>query len=126
MTASFALDTTEMEWTSGRPFYGEGAVFKLLSDRRAEGGGVAFLVRFIPPEGKVIRIVAIARSDEHTFKPEGGRGTKGGEQLRLPGQYGRNPTGKPHSAFTGTETAALVVYSGEPDKVRSIDVIDKA
>lgn len=134
MLQSISLDTTGMEWGSAHDFYGDGATFggrdivrlKLLSDRRAEGGGVAFLVRFIPPEGKVIRIIAVARSDEHIFDLEGGRGTKGGEQLRFPGQYGLNPNGKPHSAFIATESVALVVYTGEPDQIRSLDVIDKA
>jgi len=134
MTSSIAADTADMEWTSGQSFYGEAAVFegrdivqlKLLSDRRGNGGGVAFLVRFIPPDGKVIKIVAVARSDEHIFNLEGGRGTKAGAQLRFPGQYGLNPAGKPHSAFIGTESIALVVYSGEPDEIRSLEVIDKA
>jgi hypothetical protein len=99
---------------------------KVLSDRRSEGGGIAWLVRMTPPEGKVIRIVAVALSDEHIFGLEGGRGTKSGERLRAKGNYGLNPKGKPHSAFIGTETVALVIYNGEPDEIRSIDVVDKA
>ena len=99
---------------------------KVLSDRRAEGGGIAWLVRFTPPEGKMIRIVAVALSDEHIFGLEGGRGTKSGEKLRAKGNYGLNPKGKPHSAFIGQETVTLVIYNGEPDDVRSRDVIDKA
>ena len=98
---------------------------KVLSDRRAEGGGIAWLVRITPPEGKVIRIVAVALSDEHIFGLEGGRGTKSGERLRAEGNYGLNPKGKPHSAFIGTETVSLVIYNGEPDEIRSLDVIDR-
>jgi len=68
---SISLNTEEMDWVSGAPFYGPDAVFdgrevvqlKVLSDRRAEGGGIAWLVRFTPPEAKVIRIVAVALSD---------------------------------------------------------------
>lgn len=131
---SISLDTGAMEWTSGIPLFGPGAVWegrelvqiKTLSDRRAEGEGVAYIFRFIPPDGKVIRIVAVARSDEHIFNLQGGRGTKSGEELRFSGNYGLNPRGKPHSAFIGSETIALVIYTGEPDDVRSIDVIDKA
>ncbi len=123
-----------MEWMPGVPFYGPGAVhedrdivqLKVLSDRRAEGGGIAWLVRFTPPEGKVIRVVAVALSDKHVFGLGGGRGTKGGEKLRAKGNYGLNPKGKPHSAFIGEETVALVIYNGEPDEVRSLDVIDRA
>ena len=130
---SINRDTEAMEWMPGSPFYGPGAIFegeeivqiKVLSDRRGEGGGIAFLLRFTPPEGKVIRIIAVARSDEHIFNLEGGRGTKSGERLRFSGNYGLNPKGKPHSAFIGTESLALVVYTGEPDEIRSIDVSDK-
>jgi len=130
---SISMQTEEMDWMPGSPFYGPGAIYegremvqlKVLSDRRAEGGGIAWLVRMTPPEGKVIRIVAVALSDEHIFSLEGGRSTKSGEQLRAKGDYGLNPKGKPHSAFIGTETVALVIYNGEPDEIRSIDVIDK-
>ena len=133
MLQSINLDTEAMEWTPGSPFYGPGAIFdgreivqlKVLSDRRGEGGGIAWLVRFTPPEGKVIRIVAVALSDEHIFGLEGGRGTKSGERLRASGNYGLNPTGKPHSAFFGSETVSLVIYTGEPDEIRSLEVIDK-
>ncbi|HVC61020.1 MAG TPA: hypothetical protein VND19_11760 [Acetobacteraceae bacterium] len=128
------LDTTTMAWEPGSPLFGEGAIFngrdvvhlKILSDRRQDGGGIAFLLRFTPPEGKVIKIVAVARSDEHIFNLEGGRGGKSGEQLRFPGNYALNPRGKVHSAFIGAETLALVVYAGEPDEIRSMEVLDAA
>lgn len=126
------IDTDEMAWTPGSPFYGPSSIYegqelvtlKILSDRRSEGGGIAFLVRFSPPPGKVIRIVAVARSDEHIFSLKGGHGTKSGRQLRFPGHYGLNPRGKVHSAHIGTETVGLVVYTGEPDEVRSFEVVD--
>ena len=62
----------------GQPFYGPGAVYdgkdivqlKVLSDRRAEGGGIAWLARFSPPPGKLIKIIAKALSDEHFFNLE--------------------------------------------------------
>ncbi len=131
---SISLDAGELDWAPGSPLYGPGAVYagkdivqiKVLSDRRGAGGGIAYLLRFTPPEGKVIRILAVARSDEHIFNLEGGRGTKSGEQLRFPGNYALNPKGKPHSAFIGTESVALVVYTGEPDEIRAIEVVDKA
>jgi hypothetical protein len=130
---SINVDAETMEWMPATPFYGPGASFagkdivqlKVLSDRRAEGGGIAWLVRFTPPEGKVIRIVAVALSDEHIFGLEGGRGSKSGAPLRAKGNYGLNPKGKPHSAFIATETVALVIYNGEPDAIRSLDVVDK-
>jgi hypothetical protein len=131
---SINLDTEDMDWMPGTPLFGAGAVWqghdlvqiKTLSDRRTEGEGAAYIFRFTPPEGKVIRVIAVARSDEHIFNLEGGRGTKSGEKLRFSGNYGLHPRGKPHSAFISTETTALVIYTGEPDEVRSIDVIDKA
>ena len=131
---SISLNTEDMDWTPGSPFYGPGAIhegreivqLKILSDRRQDGGGIAWLVRFTPPEGKVIRIVAVALSDEHIFGLEGGRSTKTGERLRAKGNYGLNPKGKPHSAFIATETVGLVIYNGEPDEIHSLDIIDKA
>ena len=95
-----------------------------MSDRRSEGGGSAWLVKFSPPPGKLIKIVATARSDEHVFNPEGGRGTKTGQPARSSGGYSLNPEGQPHSAFIGQETIAFVVYSGELDEVHSMEVVD--
>ncbi|MBI3513947.1 MAG: hypothetical protein HY060_07795 [Proteobacteria bacterium] len=73
----------------------------------------------------MIKIVAVARSDEHIWNLKGGRGTKSGALRRGTGSYAMNPTGKPHSAFIGTETEALIVYTGEPDEVVSLDVVEK-
>ena len=130
--ASTCVDYTTMDWTSGVPFYGPAAVhdgkdivqLKVLSDRRAEGGGIAWLARFSPPPGKLIKIVATALSDEHVFNLEGGRTTKSGQPARSSGGYSLNPKGQPHSAFIGTETVSLVIYRGEPDEITSMEVVD--
>src|SRR5438445_10678860 len=116
--ASTHVDLGRAEWVAGVSFYGPGAVYagrdivqlKVLSDRRAEGGGIAWLGHFLPPPGKVIKIVATALSDEHVFNLEGGRGTKSGEPARSSGGYTLNPKGQPHSAFIATETISLVSY----------------
>ena len=130
--ASTHVDVAAEEWSSGQPFYGPGAVcdgkdivqLKVLSDRRAEGGGIAWLARFSPPPGKLIKIVATALSDEHVFNLEGGRATKSGSPARRSGGYTLNPKGQPHSAFIATETVSLVIYRGEPDEIVSLEVID--
>lgn len=130
--ASLHIDIDSLEWTSGVPFYGPSAIhdgkaivqLKVLSDRRREGGGIAWLVRFRPPPGKLIKIVAIARSDEHVLSLEGGRVTKSGRPVLGSGGYGLNPAGQPHSAMIGTESVSYIVYSGEPDEVRSLEVVD--
>ena len=130
--ASTRVDVAAAEWTSAVPFYGPGAVYdgrdiialKMLSDRRGEGGGIAWLARFSPPPGKLIKIVAKALSDEHVFNLEGGRGTKSGEPARASGGYTLNSEGQPHSAFIGTETVSLIVYRGEPDEILSLEVVD--
>jgi hypothetical protein len=91
--ASQHVDIGEAEWTSGAPFYGPSAVFngndivqlKILSDRRAEGGGIAWLAKFSPPPGRLIKIVAKAVSDEHVFNLQGGRVTKSGTPVRALG-----------------------------------------
>ena len=130
--ASTHVDIENAEWTPGTPFYGPAAVYdgkaiiqlKLLSDRRQEGGGIAWLVKFMPPPGKLIKIVATALSDEHVFNLEGGRVTKSGQPARSSGGYTLNPKGQPHSALIGTETVSLVIYRGEPDEIVSMEVVD--
>lgn len=130
--ASMRVDYESLEWTSGVPFYGPAAVhdgqdivqLKVLSDRRSEGGGIAWLVRFTPPAGKLIKIVAVALSDEHIFSLTGGRTTKSGQRAQGAGGYGLNPKGQPHSAMIADETMSLVIYAGEPDEIRSMDVVD--
>ena len=132
--ASQHIDVAAAEWTSGVPFYGPGAVYdgrdivqlKVLSDRRAEGGGIAWLARFSPPPGKLIKIVATALSDEHVFNLEGGRATKSGAPARAAGGYTLNPEGQPHSALIASETESLVIYHGEPDRIISIEVVELA
>ena len=126
------VDIENTPWTSGVPFYGAAAVhegkdivqLKVLSDRRADGGGIAWLAKFSPPPGKLIKIVATALSDEHVFNLEGGRTTKSGQPVRSSGGYTLNPVGQPHSAFHSSETVSLVIYRGEPDEIVSMEVVD--
>src|ERR1700676_3905250 len=132
--ASTHVDVAAAEWTSDVPFYGPGAIhddkhvaqLKILSDRRQEGGGIAWLVKFSPPPGKLIKIVATALSDEHVFNLEGGKVTKAGQPARSSSGYTLNPQGQPHSAFIGSETVSLVIYRGEPDEIVSMEVVDLA
>ena len=129
---SISVNTEDMEWMPGSPFYGQGAIFegeevvhlKVLSDRRGEGGGIAWLVRFTPPAGKVIRIVAVALSDEHIFSLEGGRGTKSGAQLRSQGNYGLNPNGQAAQRVHRHRDGRPGHLYGEPDEIRSMEVLD--
>ena len=130
--ASQRIDYNIMEWSSAVPFYGPAAFhdgrdiiqLKVLSDRRQDGGGIAWLVRFTPPPGKPIKIVAVALSDERIFSLQGGRSTKSGERAQGSGGYSLNPKGQPHSAMIAQETMALVVYAGEPDRIDSLEVVD--
>jgi hypothetical protein len=130
--ASMHVDYTAMDWTCAVPFYGPAAVhdgkdivqLKVLSDRRSEGGGIAWLVRFLPPPGKLIKIVATALSDEHVFSLQGGRSTKSGQRAQGSGGYGLNPKGQQHSAMISSETVALVIYAGEPDEIKSMEIVD--
>ncbi|HMD63938.1 MAG TPA: hypothetical protein VKF83_08210 [Stellaceae bacterium] len=132
--ASTYVDIEKAEWTSGTPFYGPAASYdgrdivqlKVLSDRRQEGVGIAWLAKFSQPPGKLIKIVATALSDEHVFNLEGGRGTKSGQLARPARGYTLNPKGQPHSALIATETVSLVIYTGEPDEIVSMEVVDLA
>ncbi|HEV2551887.1 MAG TPA: hypothetical protein VGU20_31550 [Stellaceae bacterium] len=124
----------DIAWKPWTEVFGDGAFYegkpiieaKTLSDRRSTGGGIAYLLRFSPPDGKLIKIVAIARSDEHVFNLAGGRATKSGQPVGVPGGYSLNPEGQPHSAMIATETTAFVLYTGEPDEVESVEIVDIA
>ncbi|MBV8889221.1 MAG: hypothetical protein JO305_06080 [Alphaproteobacteria bacterium] len=72
----------------------------------------------------MIKIVAIAESDEHVLTLEGGRSTKSGQPARHSGGYGLNPKGQPHSAMIATETVAFVLYAGEPDRIVSLTIVE--
>jgi hypothetical protein len=129
--ASEHVDFAAMEWSSAVAFYGPAAVYdgkdvvqlKILSDRRAQGGGIAWLVKFSPPPGKLIKIVATALSDEHVFSLEGGRSTKSGKPAQTSGGYSLNPRGQPHSAMIAEESVSLIVYAGEPDQINSLEIV---
>src|SRR5665213_2734209 len=72
-------DYDALPWLPCTEMFGEAAVYrgkpiieaKTLADRRREGGGISYLLRFSPPAGKLIKVVAIARSDEHIFNLSG-------------------------------------------------------
>ena len=89
------------------------------------GGGLAVLSKICPPPGKMVKTVAVARSEEHVFNLRGGRVNKSGKPIEAPGDsYTLNPTGQPHSAMIATENIALVIYSGETDDVKSVEIVD--
>src|SRR6516164_883214 len=131
---SIRTEPDSVAWTPWTEVFGDGAFYegrpiietKTLSDRRNEGGGIAYLLRFRPPEGKLIKIVAVARSDEHIWSIEGGRTNKRGEAVSTAGGYALNPKGQPHSAMIAAETISLVMYADEPDEVVAMEVVDLA
>ena len=86
---------------------------------------LAVLSKICPPPGKVVKTVAVARSEEHVFNLRGGRVNKSGKPIEAPGNsYTLNPSGQPHSAMIATENIALVIYSGETDDVKSVEIVD--
>jgi hypothetical protein len=120
---SIHVDLDSIEWTPGSAYKGPDALYrdqevfyrKVLSDRRQEG----------PPPGKIVKTVAVARSEEHVFNLRGGRVNKSGKPIEAPGSsYTLNPTGQPHSAMIASENIALVIYSGETDDVKSVEIVD--
>jgi hypothetical protein len=73
----------------------------------------------------MVKTVAVARSEEHIFNLRGGRVNKSGKPTEAPGRsYTLNPTGEPHGAMIATENIALVIYSGETDDVKSVEIVD--
>jgi hypothetical protein len=130
--ATIRTDYDAMPWSPCTEMFGDAALYhgtpiieaKTLTDRRAEGGGVSYLLRFSPPEGKLIKVVAVAQSDEHIFNLSGGRATKSGQPAAAAGGYSINPKGQPHSAMIASDTTSLVIYTGEPDDVTSVEILD--
>jgi len=130
--ATQRTDPQSLPWSPGIEMYGAGAFhdgepileLKTLSDRRAEGGGIAYLLRATPPAGKLIKIIAVARSEEHIFNLSGGKANKAGRPTSAAGGYALNPTGQPHSGMIAAPSISLVIYSGEPDEVKSVEVLD--
>ena len=130
---SIHVDLDSIEWSPGSAYKGPDALYqgqevfyrKVLSDRRQEGGGLAVLSKICPPPGKMVKTVAVARSEEHVFNLRGGRVNKSGKPIEAPGNsYTLNPTGQPHSAMIATENIALLIYSGETDDVKSVEIVD--
>jgi hypothetical protein len=130
---SIHVDFDKLGWTPGSAYKGPNALHqgqevfyrKVLSDRRADGGGLAVLSKICPPPGKLVKTIAIARSEEHVFNLAGGRSNKSGTPIEAPGaSYTLNPTGQPHSAMIAAESVALIIYSGETDEVKSVEITD--
>ncbi|MGH7985529.1 MAG: hypothetical protein ACRD4Q_03455 [Candidatus Acidiferrales bacterium] len=88
----------EVKWTPASAGLGAGALYEgrelvnraVLSDRRADGGGIAYLLRIMPPAGKLVRAIAVARSDENVYLLEGGYCTKRATRFIFP-DYMLNP-----------------------------------
>ncbi len=124
--------TNEANWIPASRSLGEDALYEgrelaylaVLSDRRAEGGGIAYLLKITPPPGKLVRAIAVARSDENVYLLEGGYTNKAGELIHFPGDCLLNPEGHPHGFFTSVETIELVICRGEPDEIREFGVAD--
>ncbi len=124
--------TSDLPWipasAKGGPellFGGKDVIFrKNLSDRRSDGEGIAMIVRFVPPPGKKLQVLAEALSDEHVFVLEGGYIDRNGRQIRFPGDYILNPRGLKHGPIISIETVALVVYTGEPDRLIELKILD--
>ena len=100
----------------------KGAQRPTSGGRRSNG---AVPSEICPPPGKLVKTVAVARSEEHVFNLSGGRVNQSGKPIEAPGNsYTLNPTGQPHSAMIATENIALVIYSGETDDVKSVEIVD--
>ena len=131
-TDAVFIRTLDIDWTPASSIYGESVLYgdmeivfvKQLTDRIEKGKGVAYLIKFLPPEGKMIRTVAVARSDEHVYILEGGHCFRNGERRFSPGDYILNPEGHPHAALVNTETVALVICTGKADDIKEITVIE--
>lgn len=126
------VNRNDAKWMPASDILGAGACYEgrelvyraVLSDRRGEGGGIAYLLRLLQPPGKIVKAIAVARSDENVYLLEGGYCNRAGELIHFPGDYILNPMGHPHGFFAAVETKVLVVCRGEPDEIREFRVVD--
>jgi len=121
-----SLTRTPRRWTGGRPRVSTGpARLPGPAHRPVSGaarpparGALAWSVRFAPPPGKFIKIVAWRAPDAAHLDPcrsaaaQDGRGPSA-----RPLVDGLNPTGKPAQRRQSVRTVALVIYQGEPDEL---------
>jgi hypothetical protein len=126
MTRRTHLATTDLEWARASdvmPGFAAlddtdaGVFVKVL--RRPDDGGDCWhwLIRFVPPEGRAIRVTAVAESDEETFYF-----TNPGPECE--GVYGCNPAGLRHGVTLTEETVALVHYHGAPDRIVRAEIVE--
>jgi hypothetical protein len=87
---------------------------KILSDRRSELGGIAWLAKFSRPPVKLIKIVATARSDEHVFNLECGRATKAGPVALADGGLDGVGGSAGELAFAGRASGSAASRSSRP------------
>lgn len=122
------VDTRTSDWVAAgeiRPDYAvdtgdpDTGVFLKLLRRPDDGGGCwHWLIRFAPPEGRAIRITAVAESDEEIF-------FLSDESVEdRAGVYSYNPAGLRHGITVTAETVALVHYHGEPDRIVRAEVVE--
>lgn len=131
-TIQILIRENDAEWIKGSSMLGEKALhkdeelvyFKILYDKRKEGKGIAYILKFIPPAGKMIKTVAKAMSEENVYIISGSMRNKRGEITMTPGDFALNETGHPHSQFVAEESAALVVCSGDKDELLDFGVVD--
>ena len=103
MDAGFGVQGAGRSLSRSRGLLPKGAQRPASGGRRS--GGVS---KVCPPPGKMVKTVAVARSEEHVFNLRGGRVNKSGKLIEAPGNsYTLNPTGQPHSAMIASENIAL-------------------
>jgi hypothetical protein len=126
---SIRVDPSEMEWGSAGAFYGPGAVHEgrdivHMSDRRGEGGGIAYLGAIHPAARKIDqdrRDGHVRQARVHARRRARDKiGPAGKRQGRLQAQH-RGPA---HSAMIAEESTSLIAYTGEPDAVHSPELVD--
>jgi hypothetical protein len=83
------VDLDGVEWTPGSAYKGPDALY--------QGQEVFYRkVLICPPPGRMVKTVAVARSEEHVFNLRGGRVNKSGKPTEAPGNSDTlNATGQP-------------------------------
>lgn len=130
MASRINVDTPTLDWQPAQEVFPgyviegagseHGAFVKVL--RRPEDGGGCWhvILKFSPPAGKAIRIVATAASDEEVFVLQDASGHD------REGSYSCNPAGLRHGQTATADLVALVHYHGDPDDIIRAELVELA
>lgn len=128
------INPDELEWEPANsimpqlpaPSGNAGMWVKILRRPSEDGGCWCYLLRVIPENGKAIRLVAKADSDEEVYFLNGGFTDRSGKLKQFSPMYVCNPEGMVHGGIIQEEVLQFVHFHGGLDIPMEYEVLDLA